>query len=332
MTQKCFRYLLAVAALSILFASCDVASQDLGRLIDQMERMRRDIDTINLRISGGKLPPVTASKPIGGLMPKHTGTRLMTRMDSLEQELRTSTGKQENINHQLQLLSERLDKLVGDIDYRFRVIEERQSGLQASGVVAKTHPTPPARVPAAKAVSKEPISGAQPGTLGTISQNVIDEVKDTQGRNNTVASISEQAKKSIPTPVLPNGTPKEQYTYALNLLRQTNYDQAEIALKQFIEMHSTGSLAGNARYWLGETYYVRADYQTAAQVFFEAFQNSPKGTKAPDLLLKLGMSLARLGKKNEACATFDKVESDFATSIPRIKSALSRQRQQSRCP
>ena len=61
------------------------------------------------------------------------------------------------------------------------------------------------------------------------------------------------------------------------MLRQTNYDQAEIALKQFIEMHSANPLAGNARYWLGETYYVRTDYQTAAQVFFEAFQNSPAG-------------------------------------------------------
>ena len=332
MTQTCFRYSLAVAALSILFVSHDVASQDLGRLVDEMERMRRDIDTINVRISAGKLPPVIASIPVGGSMPKHTGTRLMTRMDSLEQELRASTGKQETINHQLQLLSERLDKLVGDIDYRFRVIEERQSGLQASGTEVKTHPAAPTRVPAAKAVSKEPISGAQPGTLGTISQNVDDEVKEAQGRSNTVASVSEQAQKSIPTPVLPNGTPKEQYTYALNLLRQTNYDQAEIALKQFIEMHSADPLAGNASYWLGETYYVRADYQTAAQVFFEAFQNSPKGTKAPDMLLKLGMSLARLDKKNEACATYDKVESDFAKSNPRIKSAVSRQRQQSRCP
>ena len=332
MIQTCSRYSLAFAALSILFGSYDVASQDLGRLVDEMERMRRDIDTINVRISGGNLSQVTASKPVGVSMPKHTGTRLMTRMDSLERELRASTGKQETINYQLQLLSERLDKLVGDIDYRFRVIEERQSSLQALGMTAKTYPTTPARVPAAKAVSKEPISGAQPGKLGTISQSVLDEGKKAQGRSNTVASISEQAQKPIPTPVLPNGTPKEQYTYALNLLRQTNYDQAEIALKQFIEMHSTGTLAGNARYWLGETYYVRADYQTAAQVFFEAFQNSPKGIKAPDMLLKLGMSLARLGKKNEACATYDKVESDFATSSPRIKSAVSRQRQQSRCP
>ena len=50
------------------------------------------------------------------------------------------------------------------------------------------------------------------------------------------------------------------------------------------------------------------------------------------MLLKLGMSLARLGKKNEACATYDKVKADFATSIPRIEVALSRQRQQSGCP
>jgi tol-pal system protein YbgF len=146
------------------------------------------------------------------------------------------------------------------------------------------------------------------------------------------AQVAPQPAVSQSAAALPAGTPKEQYTYAFNLLRNTNYDQAEIALKQFIAMHGGNPLTGNARYWLGETFYVRADYQQSAQVFFDGFQSDPKGSKAPDMLLKLGMSLGQLKKKNEACATFDKVAADFAKSSSRIKTALSRERKRVGCP
>ena len=76
---------------------------------------------------------------------------------------------------------------------------------------------------------------------------------------------------------------------------------------------------------------MRADFQQAAQVFFDGFQSDPKGPKAPDMLLKLGMSLAQLNKKTEACATYDKVAADFAQSSSRIKTALERERQRAGC-
>ena len=130
---------------------------------------------------------------------------------------------------------------------------------------------------------------------------------------------------------MPAGTVKEQYTYALNLLRQTNYDQAEIALTEFVAQHGDAPLAGNARYWLGETYYVRADYEQAAQTFFQGYQASPGNAKAPDMLLKLGMSLSQLKKKTEACATFDKLVGDFPNASTRINNAVVRERKRAGC-
>ena len=63
-------------------------------------------------------------------------------------------------------------------------------------------------------------------------------------------------------------------------------------------------LAGNAQYWMGETYYVRGRYQDAAVTFAEGYQKYPTNSKAPDNLLKLGMSLGQLGKKADACVAF----------------------------
>ncbi|MBM10409.1 MAG: tol-pal system protein YbgF [Magnetovibrio sp.] len=329
MTKADYRCSAAILFFFVLFATHDVVGQDLGGLLDRLDRLERDISTLNVRLSGGKLPPDIAAKPVGEPLPKYAGARLTARLDSLEQELRNSTGGQEAINHKVQLLMDRIDKLVGDIDFRLSAIENKL--LKSPTLPGQTSPGNLAGVPAAKLVTKAPISGPLPGTLGTISKSVVKQGKKTRSQGKGPAPILESERKMSRISVLPDGTPKEQYTYAFNLLRQTNYDQAEIALKQFIETHSGNPLAGNARYWLGETYYVRTDYQKAAQVFFEAFQSNPKANKAPDMLLKLGMSLARLGKKNEACATYNKVQSDFANSIPRIKTALARQRKQSGC-
>lgn len=366
MTKRIFAPVAIGLALAVTAQPAMVHAQDVSALVDRLERIERDIRTLNVQISRGEAPVVsgTASTPgvPGEPMPKFAAARLTQRMDNLEQDLRAATGAQESLDHRLAQIAERLDKLVGDIDYRLGVIEGRlglggapqgqplpagaDAGIQ--GFAPQAAPAQPAgqartiaAVPAgtsvAPAVSAQPVPAAPPGTLGTVSAKAVEEVQAQRGADVAVEAAPAQAAAAAPAPTqtaaatLPAGTPKEQYTYAFNLLRQTNYDQAEIALKQFIAEHGDHALAGKARYWLGETFYVRADFQQAAQVFFDGFQSDPKGPKAPDMLLKLGMSLAQLNKKAEACATYDKVAADFAQSSSRIKTALERERQRAGC-
>ena len=62
-------------------------------------------------------------------------------------------------------------------------------------------------------------------------------------------------------------------------------------MRSFVERYPKDPLAGNAQYWLGETFYVRKDYSNAATAFAQGYEKYPKGAKASDDLLKLGMSL-----------------------------------------
>ena len=48
---------------------------------------------------------------------------------------------------------------------------------------------------------------------------------------------------------------------------------------------------------------MRKDYEAAARTFLEGYQASKQGRKAPDNLLKLGISLRRLGQDADACTT-----------------------------
>jgi tol-pal system protein YbgF len=134
-----------------------------------------------------------------------------------------------------------------------------------------------------------------------------------------------------PGTTLPEKTPRQQYIYAFNLLREAKYDEAGDAMKLFVESNPDDPLAGNARYWLGETYYVRNRFTDAAATFFEGYRKDPKGPKATDSLLKLGMSLAELGKREEACVTFAKVSSDFPGVSANVRSAIARENQRNGC-
>jgi tol-pal system protein YbgF len=169
---------------------------------------------------------------------------------------------------------------------------------------------------------------SQPGVLGTVPERDVRVLGQAQAGRPPQASL--QAPLAA-DPVLPQGTPRERYDFAFGLLRQANYDQAETALRAFLRSHGDDPLASNARYWLGETHYVRHEYEKAAQVFMEGFQKDPKGSKAPDSLLKLGMSLLSLEKKREACAAFEKLKADFPQAPAAIQKTMSREWQRSAC-
>ena len=318
------------ASIVVLSSTTFAQQQNIQPLLDRLERLERDIRTLNVQLSRGEKPTPFASSSGSVTAADVTAiARLGARMDGFEMDTRAATGTVEFVNHQIVQINERLEKLVSDVDYRLSALEERngQNGKQGAGSPGISAGSSPGGVQIVA-----PASETQ--SLGTVSLTEVDKIEKSKvaklaGSN--VALGQNPVQPASPKRVLPEGTVKEQYTFAINLLRQTNYEQAEVALKEFLIAHRDDDLASNARYWLGETYYVRRSYQDAAQVFFESFSKDTKGPKAADSLLKLGMSLAGLDKNEEACATFSKVLEDFPKALDGLKKAVSRQRKRNSC-
>jgi len=128
-----------------------------------------------------------------------------------------------------------------------------------------------------------------------------------------------------------DATPQEQYNYAFGLLRQSRYDEAAQALRTFVQHNSKDPLAGNAQYWLGQTYYVRKDYTNAAATFAEGYEKYPKNVKAPDTLLGLGMSLSSLGQKDNACRAFGRLDRDYPQMAGEIKDRAGAEKKRLGC-
>ncbi len=333
---------LPVAVVAALLSAPHALAQsgELRSLLDRMERLERDIGTLNRQLSrGGKRPLVAGSAVSGAGNVGPAITRLDVRLTALDQELRAATGKMEELTYQLDQINRRLDKLVGDVDYRLSVLERARTGAPGAAEAPVSGPPRLATVPRAPAVESgapgaSPGFATPPGILGTITEKDLKAITPPpEGRPGPAQPAVPAAAQPAATEsaVLPEGTPKERYTYAFGLLRQAKYDEAEAALRAFIEVHGDDPLASNARFWLGDTYYVRGQFHEAAKTFLEGYKADPKGAKAPDDLLKLAMSLARLEKQKDACVTFTKLKKDFPDAPDRIKKAAARERQRAGC-
>ena len=70
-------------------------------------------------------------------------------------------------------------------------------------------------------------------------------------------------------------------------------------------------MAGSAQYWYAETFRIRQLYTDAATAYLEGYQKYPKGIKAPDNLLKLGVSMIQIGEKDQGCKMINGVELQY---------------------
>ena len=120
-----------------------------------------------------------------------------------------------------------------------------------------------------------------------------------------------------------SGDPEVIYERSYESLLRRQFNDAEVGFRSFLDHHRDHSLAGNAQYWLGETYYVQGDYKQSAQAFLSGYRDFPKSRKAADSLLKLGLSLNRLGQKEQACAAYMQVGSQFPKAAEARKRAQS---------
>ena len=127
------------------------------------------------------------------------------------------------------------------------------------------------------------------------------------------------------------GSPKQQYETAYGYLLAQDYGAAEVAFDEFLKRYPNDSLAGNAQYWLGETHFVRGQFKPAATAFLKGYQTYAKSSKAPDSLLKLAMSLDRLGQKDAACSSFNELTAKFPNATAPVRNRADAERRRLAC-
>lgn len=301
----------SVALLSLgtpVFAPVPAFAQDVSSqaLEQRVERLESDLAILQRQVytgAGGVKAPAAPPPPVAALNnappPPTVAAGLDERISRLEDQVQALTGRIEEIGHNTDTLKAELDKISKDVDFRLTALEKGGVAPAASnGAGASSAPAP-------GHAAAGPASGEAPPPAAT------------------------------PVPgsgqVLPVGTAQQQYDYARALLIQQDYANAEKAFAAFLNVHPDDTLAGSAQFWLGETFYVRGNFDQAAKTFAEGYQHYPKSAKAPDTLLKLGMSLTQLNRKKDACGIYSALDQRYPNASATIKQAAQRERQRAGC-
>lgn len=292
-----FRPRAGVLALFACLLTGGAAAQtaDVYDLSRQVSELRRDLSSLQQQMYTAQ--PSASGRGSGPieLNPAYR-ERVEVRLNDMEGQLRDLTGRVEEVSFSVRRLEDRLEKLVADVDFRLAALE-----------------------------------GSTPPSVGT-SGGDIPPAQSGDGRASTrPADMGGSREPTASANLLPAGSAAEQYQDAQRLLTQGRYEDAEVAFRVFLDQHPENQLSDNARYWLGESYYVRKRYEEAASAFLDNYKRASNGSKAPDNLLKLGLSLAALNKEKEACVAINKLLREYPDSADHIRRRAEQEKQALAC-
>ena len=293
---------------------------------ERLERVERDLNMLQRQVYRGAPSAMAASDP-------GAAANVEVRMERVEAQMRDLTGRVEEVANGLAQLKQRLEQINSDIDVRMGQSADASPNLPP----APGRPTMPRQPDVPRMAS----AGAPaPGTLvpppgaGSGGGGGLTPIFNTlrpPGSPSAAPPPHAAAEPAAAGADLPSGSPQHQFNYAFGLVKQANYAAAEEALKAFIRRHPNDPLAGNAQYWLGETYYARSKYMDAATAFAEGYKRYPKGQKAADELLKLAMALARADQKKSACVALNQLDQAFPHPSAAIRDRAAAERKRVGC-
>ena len=262
-------------------------ADETQELLDQLKILQQDIKTLEKAVysqpSSGTVSNNELSDNSDDVLTQH-----LLKLSELEEQFKILTNSFEEINFKLDKLASRITKVQTDNQMRFQDLEK--SGLDKSGSTTLGE------------LKRLPGSG-EAQDLGGVSDSDVaaaEQIQKTQSIESVGTIVTENTSKI--ENILPDTTPEEQYKFAISFIKVGDYETAEFALREFVDINSGHQLAGNAQYWYGETFRVRQLYQDAASAYLDGYQKYPKSTKAPVNLLKLGVMLVQIGEKEQGCS------------------------------
>ena len=288
-----------IVTLSIFFISSANSEDEeiyLQSISDQIQVITKDLKTLEKAVY--QKSDVTSSSVLKSIKSDGLNEDIMTKhllkLNEIENQFRELTNKFEEVNFKLDKLSTRVTKIQSDNQLRFSDLE--------SGTVSSTKEKKEVSLPGS---SKPQDFGAAPAyeTTNLPKEQTINSIESAQ----TVISQEPEKREAL----LPNKSPEEQYEFALSFMKVGDYETAEFALKEFIDKNKDHDLAGSAQYWYGETFRIRQLYSDAATAYLDGYQNYPKSKKAPDNLLKLGITMVELGEKDQGCKMISGLKKEY---------------------
>ena len=293
---KFFNFNLLLLFFFIFFnTSVKAEEEKIQSIVDQIQIITQDLKTLEKAVY--KSSDITSASLSSDNLNEDILTKHLLKLNEIEDQFRELTNRFEEVNFKLDKLSNRVSKIQSDTQLRITDLESVNQNSLNEGEQKKV---------SLPGTAKPQDFGAAPGYQ---KKSSLPDTQQTQSIESAATVITEEAEQK--ESLLPDKPPGEQYEFAVSFMKIGDYETAEFALKEFIEKNKDHDLAGNAQYWYGETFRIRQLYSDAASAYLDGYQNYPKSKKAPDNLLKLGITMVQLGEKDQGCAMISGIKKQY---------------------
>ena len=201
---------------------------------------------------------------------------LLLRIENLQSEIRTLSTGIEEYKEFSKRPSKELDRVKGDMEGRLRILEEREKNLEEK-------------------------NKAQEGKI----KELEDRLKGLEVKTSGPATKQTESEKPISKEALAElkGVSTgmgDLYKDAYETFHKGDLEGARRKLEAFLKQYPNTELSDNAQFWIGETYYLKKDFERAILEYEKAIVKYPEGDKIPAALFKQALAFFELGDKTNA--------------------------------
>ena len=290
----------------MLSGAAVATDESVNDLADRLDRMEDALKDVQKKLSNNYVGSI--KRPSGDVesVSDDKADVLLLQLQEVEQTLRQLTGEVETARFKQEELQNRIDRVNADTTVRFSEMEKKLAA--AEDKIKKMEEEKNSAEKAQKEAEKK--KKEQAAAAAKAAKNKEAELKEIYGKK----------------------TAKELYDQAFSSIKKKDHKAAQAEFEAFLTLYPKNALAGNAQYWLGESFFARSMYQKAAVAFAEGFKNYRESQKAPDNLFKLGVTMARMNKKEEACVAFKNFTKEYPKVSDTMKKRLEAEVQKLSCP
>jgi len=247
------------------------------RVQKDKEDTRKEMEAIRAEMSAFKKE---TEANISAMQAENQKTRadLFLRLDSIQSEVRIlSTGMAEYKDF-LSKPSREISRIKEDVEVRLRILEER----------GKTYDERNRSLEERNRLLDERMKALE-DRLKALDTRVTSKLSD----------IEKAAAPREPAPAPKTSTTSAGMLYkdAYDTFQKGDLDGGRRKFEAFLKQYPNMELSDNAQFWIGETYFLKKDYEKAILEYEKVIVKYPEGDKVPAALLKQGLAFLELGDK-----------------------------------
>jgi tol-pal system protein YbgF len=231
----------------------------------------RGLDKLQSQISSLQKETPSTKNEISDLRAENQKLKadLSLRLENLQSEIQTVSTSVEEYKELLKRPSKEMDRFKEEMEGRLRTIEEKRK------------------------------------TQDEKFKEIEDRLRGLDGRMTGSTSKPESERLASTKEVLSElkGVSTgmgDLYKDAYETFHKGDLEGARRKFEAFLKQYPNTELSDNAQFWIGETYYLRKDYEKAILEYEKAIVKYPEGDKIPAALFKQALAFLELGDKTNA--------------------------------